>query len=106
MATLAIAISEEVLTNGKLMDKRSGRMTAHSQVFVASRQKTKVFANGGSCGAKDAAASLLSNLFGGSPIAPTRTNGDGLEQKRRRTPQRPVPIAVSESEVATAVRAI
>jgi hypothetical protein len=39
------AISEEVLTNGKLIDKRRGlrRMAAQSRPFAASRQKTKVF---------------------------------------------------------------
>jgi hypothetical protein len=67
MATLAIAISEEVLTNGKLMYKRSETgERAHLRVFVASRQKTNVFANGGGCGAKEAATLSLPILFGES----------------------------------------
>jgi hypothetical protein len=81
-------------------------MTAHSQVFVASRQKTKVFANGGSWALKLLRHRCCRIFSAEARMAPKRTIGDGLEQKRRRTPQRPLPIAVSESEVATAVCAV
>jgi hypothetical protein len=63
MATLAIAISEEVLTNGKLMDKRPGAVHRAFSSFRGLGPKTKVFANGGGCRTKGAAVSPLLNLF-------------------------------------------